>query len=180
MSKERIDFLNPDVFRNIETECYKAGRSGTTIDYSEFPAAEYRYFERLCGVYASYNRGEITLDEAKAKKQLFYKDYRNYYYLPSEDEAIHKSIAQYVDSSNRVKCTAANCYTRKTGAFVPEFGGTNTPVFKKAIDKTPFRYMTGAFYFYDNTIVHNRAKITTVKNDRNPCDPSLILGYINI
>lgn len=56
----------------------------------------------------------------------------------------------------------------------------NTPVFKKAIDKTPFRYMTGTFYFYDNTIVHNRAKITTVKNDRNPCDPSLILGYINI
>ena len=54
------------------------------------------------------------------------------YYLPSEDEAIHKSIAQYVDSSNRVKCTAANCYTRKTGAFVPEFGGTNTPVFKKS------------------------------------------------
>lgn len=77
MGKERIDFLNPDVFRNIETECYKAGCSGTTIDYSEFPAAEYRYFERLCGVYASYNRGEITLDEAKAKKQLFYKDYRN-------------------------------------------------------------------------------------------------------
>lgn len=56
----------------------------------------------------------------------------------------------------------------------------NTPVFKKAIDKTPFCYLSGNFYFYDNTIVLGRAKITKVKNDRNPSDPHLILGYINI
>ena len=77
MGKEKIDFLDPQTFKKIETDCYKAGCSGKVIDYSEFPAAEYRYFERLCGVYASYKRGEITIDEAKAKKQLFYKDYRN-------------------------------------------------------------------------------------------------------
>ena len=55
-----------------------------------------------------------------------------------------------------------------------------TPVFKKAIDKESFCYLTGNFYFYDNSIVHNRAKITNVKNDKNPSDPSLIIGYINI
>lgn len=77
MGKEKIDFLDPQTFKKIETDCYMAGRSGTVIDYSDFPAAEYRYFERLCGVYASYNRGESTIDEAKAKKQLFYKDYQN-------------------------------------------------------------------------------------------------------
>ena len=78
------------------------------------------------------NRLILSIPVNTCEMKYFYKDYRNYYYLPSEDEAIHKSIAQYVDSSNRVKCTAANCYTRKTGAFVPEFGGTNTPVFKKS------------------------------------------------
>ena len=56
----------------------------------------------------------------------------------------------------------------------------NTPVYKKAIDKYPFKYLTGTFYFYDNTIVRGRAKITKVKNDKNPSDPTLILGYINI
>lgn len=55
-----------------------------------------------------------------------------------------------------------------------------TPVFRKAIDKEPFCYLTGTFYFYDNTIVHNRAKITNVKCDKSPSDPSLIIGYINI
>lgn len=71
------DFLDPEVFKKLETECYKAGVRGKTIDYSDFPAAEYRYFERLCGVYAQFNRNEITLEEAKAQKQIFYKDYRN-------------------------------------------------------------------------------------------------------
>ena len=71
------DFLDPEVFRKLETECYKAGIQGITIDYSDFPAAEYRYFERLCGVYAQFNRSKITLEEAKAQKLKFYKDYKN-------------------------------------------------------------------------------------------------------
>ena len=55
------DFLNPEVFKKLETDCYKAGVRGCTIDYSNFPAAEYRYFERLCGVYTKYSRQEISL-----------------------------------------------------------------------------------------------------------------------
>lgn len=76
-NKGKIDFLDPEVFKKLETDCYKAGCEGRTIDYSSFPAAEYRYFERLCGVYAQFNRNEITLEEAKAQKQIFYKDYNN-------------------------------------------------------------------------------------------------------
>ena len=77
MSKEQINFLDPDDFKKTEAECYKAGCSGTVIDYSEFPAAEYRYFERLCNVYASYNRGEMSKDDAAALKQKYYAQYRN-------------------------------------------------------------------------------------------------------
>lgn len=71
------DFLNPEVFKKLETDCYKAGVRGCTIDYSNFPAAEYRYFERLCGVYTKYSRQEITLEEAKSQKLVFFKDYKN-------------------------------------------------------------------------------------------------------
>ncbi len=63
--------------------------------------------------------------------KYFYKDYKNYYYLPSEDEAIHKSIAQYVDSSSRVRCRASNCYTRKTGIFLPLYDNCDFNIFKK-------------------------------------------------
>lgn len=42
----------------------------------------------------------------------FYPDYKNYYYLPAEDIAIHKSVAAYVDPSHREKATPKNCYTK--------------------------------------------------------------------
>lgn len=63
--------------------------------------------------------------------KYFFKDYKNYYYLPSEDEAIHKSIAQYVDSNNRVKCSASNCYTKKAGIFLPLYDNCDLNIFKK-------------------------------------------------
>ena len=29
--------------------------------------------------------------------KYYYPDYKNYYYLPLEDEAVHKSVGVYVD-----------------------------------------------------------------------------------
>lgn len=55
----------------------------------------------------------------------------------------------------------------------------NTPVYRNSINKTPFKYLSGIFYFYDSSIVNNRGKITVHKNIIKP-DPSLILGYIDL
>jgi len=49
----------------------------------------------------------------------FFDDYKNYYYLPDEDMAVHKSVGIYVDASHRQKATASNCYVKKTGIFLP-------------------------------------------------------------
>lgn len=49
----------------------------------------------------------------------YFHDYKNYYYLPKEDMAIHKSIALYVEPENKIKATKDNCYTKKTDAFIP-------------------------------------------------------------
>lgn len=35
----------------------------------------------------------------------FYPDYRNYYYLPAEDMAVHKSVSSFVDPAYRKKAT---------------------------------------------------------------------------
>ena len=43
--------------------------------------------------------------------KLFYKDYKNYYYLPEQNCAIHKSVAAYVDKSRRTAATKNTCYT---------------------------------------------------------------------
>jgi Predicted exonuclease len=64
--------------------------------------------------------------------KYFYESYHDYYYLPSEDMAIHKSVASYVDKSHRVKATAATCYGKKYSYFIPLYGKELTPYFKKS------------------------------------------------
>ena len=73
----------------------------------------------------------LVIPVASDTMKYFFKDYKNYYYLPSEDEAVHKSIAQYVDSNSRIKCSASNCYTKKAGIFLPLYDNCDLNVFKK-------------------------------------------------
>lgn len=51
--------------------------------------------------------------------KFFYPNYKEYFYLPMEDCAIHKSVAQFVDKEFRQKATACNCYSKKAGKFIP-------------------------------------------------------------
>ncbi len=69
---------------------------------------------------------EVYTDELK----FFYPNYKDYYYLPEEDCALHKSVAFYVDKNFRVKAKAANCYSRKTGNFLPQTEEIINPYFK--------------------------------------------------
>ena len=52
--------------------------------------------------------GDAALYEGRAR--YYFDDYRDYYYLPDEDMAIHKSVGVYVDSSRRQRANAYNCY----------------------------------------------------------------------
>lgn len=63
--------------------------------------------------------------------KYFYANYKDYYYLPAEDMAMHKSVAGFVDKEHRTQALASNCYTRKTGSFLPQWDGSFTPYFKK-------------------------------------------------
>ena len=51
--------------------------------------------------------------------KLFFEDHRNYYYLPQEDMAIHKSVGQFVDRSCRRQATPSTCYQKIDGRFLP-------------------------------------------------------------
>lgn len=85
------------------------------------------------------NRIDLTLDMYETELKLFYKDYKNYYYLPKEDMVIHKSLAAFVDKENKVKASASNCYTRHKGHFIKLPKATTLPVFKSEYaDKTMY------------------------------------------
>lgn len=43
---------------------------------------------------------------------MYYPNYKDYYYLPAEDIAVHKSVGTYVDRRCRRQADALNCFTR--------------------------------------------------------------------
>jgi len=64
------------------------------------------------------NLFELTIRVIEDELRLYFDDYREYYYLPAEDMAIHKSIGEFVDRKNRVKATAETCYMKEHGKFI--------------------------------------------------------------
>ncbi|MBR0086692.1 MAG: ribonuclease H-like domain-containing protein [Lachnospiraceae bacterium] len=64
--------------------------------------------------------------------KYFYPDYKNYWYLPGEDYAIHKKLARYVDKDHRLPATRETCYTRVESLFALKPDAFEAPVFKTA------------------------------------------------
>lgn len=63
---------------------------------------------------------------------------RDYYYLPAEDMAIHRSVACYVDKNHRQKATAATCYTSIEGIFLPTDSADIQPRFQESKNSRPY------------------------------------------
>lgn len=80
---------------------------------------------------------KVSIYEGELK--YFYENYRDYYYLPAEDYAIHKSVAAFVDKEYKVKAKPSTCYVKKPGIFVPQFSTVLTPCLKTSYqDKISF------------------------------------------
>lgn len=73
----------------------------------------------------------LRIPVVEGELKFFYENYKEYYYLPKEDLALHKSVASYVDKAFREQATARNCYCRKKSVFLPQWSATFSPVFKK-------------------------------------------------
>ena len=99
-------------------------------------------------VEGSHGKAKVPLYEGTLKH--FYPDYQNYYYLPYEDEAIHKSVAIYTDPARRRKAKASDCYKKFTGTFVAAPGNPPLPLLRESYNSSlayalwPFADMSAA------------------------------------
>lgn len=83
----------------------------------------------LYQIVCNQNTFTIKISIYKGNLKFFFPDYKNYYYLKLEDEAIHKSIGAYVDKEYRENAKANNCYKKVTGNFIPQLSTLFNPVF---------------------------------------------------
>lgn len=61
----------------------------------------------------------FTVPLIKETLKYFYPNPKDYYYLPAEDQAVHKSVSAYVDKAYRVAANQSNCYTKRTSTYLP-------------------------------------------------------------
>ena len=110
-----------------------------------------------CACRARLSDNLLTLETYLLIGELkhFYADYRNYYYLPFEDSAVHKSVGEYVERSARQKATPQNCYTRRTGVFIPNAGPVCETEFKDHY-KDPYTYAEYSESLFTDPAVLNR------------------------
>ena len=119
------------------------------------PSGIYRENELMTVSMGEEDRQElnIAVNLFKGRLKYFFADYKNYYYLPKEDMAIHKSVGEYVARSSRRQATARTCYQNREGLFVPEYEPVFAPVFYKEYKTKPFYgEISGLISENENTI----------------------------
>ena len=72
----------------------------------------------------------VIYDELK----YYFPNYKDYYYLPVEDRAIHKKLGKFVDKAFRTQAAPDTCYTKHMGFFIPALKNSGFPNFKKSYD----------------------------------------------
>lgn len=73
-----------------------------------------------CSISAGGNELTLALPYYQGELNHYFKNYKDYYYLPAEDMVVHKSVAAFVDKTARKKATKQNCYVKKEGTFLPQ------------------------------------------------------------
>ncbi|MCR5526858.1 MAG: ribonuclease H-like domain-containing protein [Lachnospiraceae bacterium] len=125
-----MDILKyPSIFEHVQrVEC--AGLSQDTlslqIKLNEDVPVPINYENEDIEINIASSTLEIVVPVLKATLYHYFSNYKDYYYLPAEDTAIHRSVAEFVDSSAKVKAKASNCYVKRSGVFLPQF---DEPVF---------------------------------------------------
>ncbi len=83
-----------------------------------------------CFFKASGDEATLKVPLYETELKYYYSNYKDYYYLPAEDMAIHKSLATFVDKDHREKAKPENCYTKKEGQYLREWDLVFAPFFK--------------------------------------------------
>lgn len=72
----------------------------------------------------------LQISSYQGELKFFYENYKDYYYLPMEDTAIHKSVATFVDKDYRQRAKRENCYQKREGIFFPIYHSCSFPLFR--------------------------------------------------
>ena len=112
-------FGNSDILSlKTETETDHFQIAFTVPDYADLPS-RISICKQDIYLHAYGQNAILELPILTGILKHYFADYKNYYYLPEEDMAIHKSVATYVEPQHRERARKSTCYIKKEGPFIP-------------------------------------------------------------
>ncbi|MDO4286037.1 MAG: ribonuclease H-like domain-containing protein [Eubacteriales bacterium] len=108
-----------------------------------------------CFVKIEGTKGLLKVPLLTAELKYFYANYKDYYYFPLEDQAIHKSIASFAERDHREQATPSTCYTRKIASFLPQWDLFRRPFFKRSYEDREL------FFEMSNDLKQDRAFLSS-------------------
>lgn len=90
--------------------------------------------------------GLLSVPIISTELKFFFDGYKDYYYLPIEDMAVHKSVANFVDRNYRQQATKETCYIKRNGHFITQLSCNIISGYKNsARDKISYIELTDLF-----------------------------------
>lgn len=136
-----VDLFTKDLTVTKVSASYYEDESGAThseitmtIDLPTELKVPVSFLYDRCYFSGASKQGMLRVPLYEEEMKYFYANYREYYYLPDEDIALHKSVAAFVDRDHREQAKANNCYTRKFAKYLPEWDAMIEPFFKRDYD----------------------------------------------
>lgn len=71
LKKPLPNFKDPDVWKSLKRQCYDG-----ELFYEDFPADEYKYFDRLRTTYLEYQANVLSKPEAAEHERLLLREYQ--------------------------------------------------------------------------------------------------------
>lgn len=126
--KAFFDYMRPENIEITQTE----HRIILHFTYQEFACLPKRIALTSNGMYlnAFETKAQLQIPILQDTLKHYFTDYKNYYYLPNEDMAIHKSVAAFVEPENRKKANKTNCYIKKQDKFLLTSSSLGKELFK--------------------------------------------------
>lgn len=165
-----LDLLSLAEFSRLETLSVDVRRAqaNTYTDHEGNPAEELLIhfdlpFSLPMRIYAGLDHcylkieaesGVLKIPLYTEEMKYYYANYKDYYYLPGEDMAIHKYIASFVDKDRRVQARPQTCYTRKSSSFLPQWELYRTPFFKRSYEDP------GIYFEFDDSLKKDRQALS--------------------
>ena len=71
LKKPLPNFKDPDVWKSLKRQCYDG-----TLEYEDYPADEYKYFDKLRLTYLEFKFSDLPQEKAAARERLLLKEYQ--------------------------------------------------------------------------------------------------------